>query len=78
MGKATGDITFKKIPATKAVTVMHKGPYSELGKAYSYIFKWIEENNYTVKENPRESYIDEIWNGKKEEEWLTEIQVPIQ
>ena len=28
-------------------------------------------------DNPRESYIDGIWNKESEEEWLTEIQVPI-
>ena len=26
---------------------------------------------------PRESYIDGIWNKDSEDDWLTEIQVPI-
>ena len=37
----------------------------------------IEENEYTAADNPRESYIDGIWNKESEDEWLTEIQVPI-
>lgn len=78
MGKEIDGIVFKKVPTIKAVTIMHKGAYSELRKAYSYIFKWIEENGYTVKDSPRESYIDGIWNGKQEKDWLTEIQVPIE
>ena len=72
------DIVFKKIPSTTALSVIHKGPYSELGKAYAYAFKWIEENNYRVIDNPRENYIDGIWNKEDESEWLTELQVPIE
>ena len=36
-----------------------------------------KENNYIPCDNPRESYIDGIWNKEDPEEWLTEIQVPI-
>jgi len=71
------DIKFKAIKAATVVSVMHKGAYSKFGSAYAYIFKWIEENDYTVDDNPRESYIDGIWNKESEDEWLTEIQVPI-
>ena len=74
-GKDTETIKFKKIDKIDtAACVMHKGPYSTLGEAYSAVYKWIEENNYIPCDNPRESYIDGIWN---KEEWLTEIQVPI-
>lgn len=76
-GVETGDIKFKKIPSVTAVTVMHKGPYCDLGKAYAYIFKWIEDNCYAILESPRESYIDGIWNKKDEADWLTELQVPV-
>ncbi|HBV85619.1 MerR family transcriptional regulator [Desulfosporosinus sp.] len=71
------DIKFKKIESTTAVSVMHKGAYSGLSQAYAYAFKWIEENGYTVADAPRESYIDGIWNKENEEDWLTELQVPI-
>ncbi len=60
-----------------AVCVLHKGAYNKLREAYTYTFTWIEDNNYEVIDNPRESYIDDIWNKESEEEWLTEIQVPI-
>jgi len=56
---------------------MHKGSYSNLREAYAFVFKWIEENGYTVTGSPRESYIDGIWNKKSVDEWLTEIQVPV-
>jgi DNA-binding transcriptional MerR regulator len=71
------DIKFKAIEAVTAVSVMHKGPYSKLSSAYSFIMKWIEENGYTIKDCPRESYIDGIWNKESDEEWLTEIQIPV-
>jgi len=77
-GLDTDEIKFKKISSVTAVTVMHKGSYTKLGEAYAYIFKWIKDNKYTVADNPRESYIDGIWNKNKEEDWLTEIQVPVE
>jgi effector-binding domain-containing protein len=76
-GKEVGDIKFKKLPSVMAVTVMHKGPYRDLRKAYAFIFKWIEDNGYTINGKPRESYIDGIWNKEDEKDWLTEVQVPV-
>ncbi len=71
------DILFKKIEAVQAVSVMHKGSYAGLSHAYAYVFKWIDENGYTVTDYPRESYIDGIWNKENEDEWLTELQIPV-
>ena len=71
------DITFKEIEACTVVSVMHKGAYSELAKAYAYACKWVEENGYAVAGDPRENYIDGIWNKENESDWLTEIQIPI-
>ena len=72
------DFKFKEINAVTAVSVMHKGAYSKLGEAaYAYALKWIDENGYSAADNPRESHIDGIWNKENEDEWLTEIQVPI-
>lgn len=77
-GKDTETIKFKKIEGVpEAACIFHKGPYKTLGGAYAAVFKWIEENDYIVCDNPRESYIDGIWNQELEENWLTEIQVPI-
>ena len=71
------DFKFKKMPAITVVSVMHKGAYRELGQAYAFAFKWIEENGYKAADNPRESYIDGIWNKEDEADWLTELQIPI-
>jgi len=71
------EIEFREIEPVTAATVLHKGPYSKLAQAYAFLFKWIEENGYVMADNPRESYIDGIWNKESEEDWLTELQVPI-
>ena len=71
------DIMFKEVEPTTVVSVLHKGPYSELSKAYAYVFKWIEENGYSTADNPRESYIDGVWNKESDEDWLTELQIPV-
>lgn len=71
-------IKFKRIEKVEsAACVLHKGPYRTLRHAYSFLFKWIEENGYEPKDHPRESYIDGIWNKESEDEWLTELQVPV-
>ena len=77
-GQDTENIKFKEIPAVKVVSVLHKGAYDDLGKAYAYVTKWVEEHGYTIADGIRESYIDGIWNKKDEADWLTEIQVPIE
>lgn len=71
------DIVFKETPPVTAVSVMHKGPYSNLNEAYAFALKWVEENGYQVGGCPRESYIDGIWNKETEAEWLTEVQIPV-
>ncbi|SDZ86639.1 DNA-binding transcriptional regulator, MerR family [Thalassobacillus cyri] len=76
-GNETEAIKFKKITRTTAVSVLHLGAYDKLGEAYAYAIKWIENNGYAVTDHPRESYIDGIWNKENEEEWLTELQIPV-
>lgn len=76
-GKETDGIKFKKMEPVTAVSIMHKGAYAGLQEAYAYAFNWIKENGYLVAGNPRESYIDGIWNKDREEDWLTELQVPV-
>ncbi|HBG0292781.1 TPA: MerR family transcriptional regulator [Clostridioides difficile] len=74
----TDILKFKELDAVEnAVCILHNGPYSTLGKTYADAFKWIEDNKYKVVGNPRESYIDGIWNKESEEDWLTEVQIPV-
>lgn len=56
---------------------MHKGSYDSISNVFNFLFKWINENNYEIIDYPRLSYIDGIWNKDSENEWLTELQIPI-
>ncbi len=71
------DIHFKKMASVLAASIMHKGDYAGLSKAYATLIQWIEENDYEPIQMPRENYIDGIWNKDSSEDWLTEIQIPI-
>lgn len=70
-----GDIVFKELP--KAACIFHKGSYNTLHNSYAMLLKYIEENGYEICGNIRESYIDGVWNKETENEWLTEIQIPV-
>lgn len=71
------NIHFEKLNPVEAICVYHKGSYSTLRGAYSFLLKYIDENGLEIIEPIRERYIDGMWNKEKEEDWLTEIQVPI-
>lgn len=57
--------------------VLHKGSYENLNKAYAYAINWVKENGYQIADAIREVYIDGCWNKEDEQDYLTEIQVPI-
>ena len=42
-----------------------------------WMARYIEENDYEIAGNIRESYIDGIWNKDDESEWLAELQIPV-
>jgi DNA-binding transcriptional MerR regulator/effector-binding domain-containing protein len=71
-------VKFKTIEKVElAACVLHKGSYDGFPKAYAAILRWVEENGFELIDNPRESYIDGAWNKDSEEEWLTEVQIPV-
>ena len=77
-GRENENIKFKKIPRTKVLSIFHKGAYDKSGEAYAFIMKYAEDNGYKAKGLSRECYIDGIWNKDSQDEWLTEIQLPIE
>ena len=78
MGVENETIKFEKLKPITALCIFHKGSYSNLRETYSYITKYIEDNGYKIVAPIREMYIDGMWNKEKEEDWLTEIQVPVE
>lgn len=77
MGENLGDMKFKEFPETDAACIYHKGSYSDFPKTYAAILRYIEENNYEICGCIRENYIDGVWNKDSEEDWLSEIQIPV-
>ncbi len=77
-GNESDFIKFREIPATKVLSIFHKGSYEQIGEAYAYIMKYAEDNGYKVAGLARECYIDGIWNKESVDEWLTEVQLPIE
>ncbi len=77
-GKESDLIKFKTLPAAKVLSIYHKGAYDKIGEAYAFLVKYAEQNGYRAAGLARECYIDGIWNKESEEDWLTEIQLPIE
>lgn len=76
-GKENKHIKFKTLLEAKVLSIYHKGAYDQIGEAYAFLMKYAEQNGYKPVGLSRECYIDGIWNKESEEEWLTEIQLPI-
>ena len=71
-------LQFKVIPRVEmAACIMHRGPYDGFPEAYGKVIRFVEENGYEIAGNPRESYIDGVWNKESPGEWLSEIQFPV-
>lgn len=77
-GKETDQIKFMKTNAITAVCIYHKGAYENLRNSYNLALKYIEENGYKIIDNVRECYIDGCWNKEDVEDYLTEIQFPVE
>lgn len=74
----SGLVKFKTIKGyKKAAVILHTGDYISIRESYNKIFTWIEKNGYEVIDNPRESYIDGIWNKSDSADWTTELQIPV-
>lgn len=77
-GNESTNIKFRVEPTFYAISVFHKGPYINLPKAYSYATKYVKEKGYKIVGSIREVYIHGCWDCENEENYLTEIQIPIE
>ena len=77
MGIENETIKFRKLSETRAICILYKGSYENIGDAYAFLTKYIEDNKLEVIDHFREVYIDGPWNKENPEDYLTEIEVPI-
>lgn len=76
-GKESENIKFREEDEIVAISVIHKGSYENLNKAYAFAINWVKEKGYKIVAPIREVYIDGCWNKDSVNDYLTEIQVPI-
>lgn len=79
-GTSTEGITVRELPGGQCVTLLHKGPYEELGRSYQKILTHIKNQGHEILTPTREVYIKGpgmIFKGNPKK-YLTEIQMLIQ
>lgn len=77
-GTDTDTIQFMIVSTVpKAACSYHKGLYDSLHLTRTFSALWMNYRGYVIDGNYREIYIDGIWNKDSEDEWLTEVQVPL-
>ena len=79
-GNSIDEISVRELPGGSCVSLLHKGPYEELGPAYARIFTYLREHGYEAALPTREVYIKGpgmIFKGNPKK-YLTEIQIMIE
>jgi DNA-binding transcriptional MerR regulator len=69
----------RELPAAHCVSLVHRGPYEELGRSYARALKYAKECGYEVDLPTREVYLKGpgmIFRGNPKK-YLTEIQLPV-
>jgi effector-binding domain-containing protein len=64
----------RTLPGGKCLTLIHKGPYANLHKAWSRIGAYAEQHNFVSTGLHREVYLNDP-NDVSDEELLTELQI---
>jgi DNA-binding transcriptional MerR regulator len=78
-GQPTEEIGVRELPAVRCVTLLHKGPYDDLGRSYSRVLEHVRAKGYEVFLPTREVYHKGpgmIFRGNPRN-YLTEIQIPV-
>ncbi len=76
---AVAGIDVRELPGGRCVSLMHKGPYPELGRSYAKVLAYIKEKGYEIVMPTREIY----WKGPgmifrgNPKNYLTEIQIMV-
>ena len=59
-GTLAGRIKTKRIKGGNAVVVHYRGPYDQIGNAYTVIGNWLTKNNKQAVEPPFEVYLNDL------------------
>jgi effector-binding domain-containing protein len=72
-------IAVRVLPGGKVVSIVHQGPYDQLGRSYEKVSAYVKQKSCTVSGPPREIYLKGpgmIFRGDPKK-YLTEIQIPV-
>jgi DNA-binding transcriptional MerR regulator len=78
--KTAEGVNVRELPAVKCVTMIHKGPYEQIGLAYSKILGEIKARKLEIELPSREVYLKGpgmLFRGNPKN-YITEIQIPLQ
>ena len=67
------------MPATRCVSLIHRGPYEQLGRSYARVFEYIKQKGLEVVMPTREIYVKGpgmLFRGNPKK-YVTEIQIPV-
>ncbi|NMM64571.1 MerR family transcriptional regulator [Clostridium sp. P21] len=67
----------RKFGGFKAVTAVHYGSYDNMIDTYRKLYKYIYENGYEIYGEPIDNYLVDIMNTIDEENYVTELIIPI-
>lgn len=76
-GTKSNSFEYRTLDGFKAVSIIHNGRYDFLNEAYAFAFRWIEFNGYQLAGDPMESYLKSIYNTSDEDQFITEILIPV-
>lgn len=68
---------YKKIPAFKAVTAIHRGSISNIINTYVKTIKWLNTNKFEISGPITEEFLMSPTDVKNENEFLTKIIIPV-
>ncbi|WPC43835.1 MerR family transcriptional regulator [Clostridium sp. JS66] len=71
------DSLVRKFGGFKAVTAVHYGSYNNMIDTYRKLYKYIYENGYEICGEPVDNYLVDIMNTVDEENYVTELIIPI-
>lgn len=77
---AADGVSVRELVGGRCVSLVHRGPYDQLGRAYAKVFQYIKERNYQPLTPTREVYLKcpgMIFKGNPKN-YLTEIQVLVE
>jgi DNA-binding transcriptional MerR regulator len=72
-------ISVRELPGGRCVSLLHRGPYDELGRSYAKILEYVKQKGYQTIRPSREVYLKGpgmIFKGNPKK-YLTEIQILI-